>query len=1500
MPTFKEIVDYLENRIHALEATSSTQLPSSQSKSFSKQKATKAGGQEGQRISTLSTTTRNPSKACPCSNGSHKLQRCPTFKALSPQRRLEYINLNKLCILCMMPGHRANNCKSSYRCKECEGKHIILLHDALCKSDSNHPRKEVSCNVTQTDSTSDSEDLQNVLHSYNAVCLPVKSSSCVLLTTARVRHVSPQGYSVVVRALLDSVSESSFITEKVAKKLQLRLSRVNDSVSGIRAISVGQAHIQSELQGSTIEDLSRNLNFTALVLDRITSDIPSAPVKPASTWSHLAGLKLADPDYGRPGPIDVMFGADVTGFLLLDQTRSGSIDEPVAKLSWFGWVLMGRTGQSASTASTQKIQVKGLHTCPNFVLDSFWKTNTDDVSPIKPANRQVFCSTLPQQVDTRHTCASCELQTFWEIEHQLSSPMLSEEDSKCEQHFKETHYRDATGRFVVSLPFKSDQLKQSLSENRLMVMKLYHVNEARTLKSPKIKGMYDDFMQEYLNLQHMRPSRSDTEGNYIPHHCIFKNVDSTPKIRVVFNASFKVKNGNSLNDCLLTGPKLQKDLWMILTSWRQFRVAFTADIIKMFRQIKINPADYTWQRIFWRDSPNEKLRSYELTTVTYGTAPAPYLALRVIQQLAKEEIGRFPEGAEIALRSSYMDDFYGGADTEKEAIAKRESLTMMLAAGGFELSKWASNNSQVCPTLSEEEKPLKINDSISTLGLRWYPHEDSFALKVTLAGQNSSITKRTVLSEITKLFDSMGWFAPVIVTAKIMIQDTWIQGLDWDQRFPPKLEEAWLSFRAMLPGLESIRVPRWIGQSSGGRLELHAFCDASERAYAAAVYAKVIMPDNTVTVHLLVAKTKVAPVKTLGIPRLELCGAALLAKLVASLQSELNTPIDATYAWCDSQVTLTWLYSHASRWSPFVANRVTQIQEILSPKHWRYVRSSQNLADLATRGISTNQLREAELWWRGPSWLHEVALPTFNGAAASSEEAFSEMKRKTVCATARLDNSDDLIERYSSYTRLTRVTAWIQRFIHNCKNKKMKRTSFLTAEELRYATETLIKRVQLTYLQVEFDHVKRKLQLPKKSPLRSLKPMVDNKGLLRVGGRLVNAPSLFYDEKHPIILPYESHLSTLLVRDAHHRTLHAGPQTTRNFLAARFWILRCKTLVHREMHNCIICTRYAGTKLGQIMGDLPPIRLTPVRPFLAAGVDYAGPIAIRASKGRGHSSYKGYICLFVCMSSKAIHLEAVSDLTAVAFVAAYKRFVSRRGICHTLISDNGTTFRGADKELKSMFRQALEFYQRSAARLANHGTDWTFIPPRAPHFGGIWEAGVRSVKHHLRRVIKDSTLTFEELSTMLCQIEACLNSRPLYQLSSSATDPTPITPGHILIGGPLLAVPEPGLEDVKLTPSARWNLLTQMRDQFWHRWRFEYLHTLQQHNKWRVQHDDLHVGSMVLISEDNSPPTHWPMGIIQRTYKGDDGLVRVAIIKTANSVIKRPIHKLCLLPIATE
>ncbi|XP_029155175.1 uncharacterized protein LOC114935959 [Nylanderia fulva] len=387
---------------------------------------------------------------------------------------------------------------------------------------------------------------------------------------------------------------------------------------------------------------------------------------------------------------------------------------------------------------------------------------------------------------------------------------------------------------------------------------------------------------------------------YIPHHAVVRDSSATTRLRVVFNASCRTSDETSLNDHLLVGPKLQLNPVTVLMRWRQHRYVYTADIAKMYRQILVDQRNVDYQRILWRESPEQPVDEYQLLTVTYGTASAPYLALRVVRQLAQDEGASFPLAVPVFLSQLYVDDSVFGADDKILARQTRDQLVALLSKGGFRLRKWVSNCEDLLSDIDPSDhglacsKDLHDDERLNVLGLTWDPGRDIFQVKVSLPVHVSK-TKREILSTIARLFDPLGWITPIVITAKIFLQTLWQLKCDWDDDILVDYATAWERYHSKLSCLHQLEIARWTRSGSHTlKAELHSFSNASTKAYAAVVYLRNIHIDGSIDVCLLAAKSKVAPFKTLSVPRLELA-AAHLSRLVQFVRTTLQLPNIETY-----------------------------------------------------------------------------------------------------------------------------------------------------------------------------------------------------------------------------------------------------------------------------------------------------------------------------------------------------------------------------------------------------------------------------------------------------------------------------------------------------------------------------------------------------------------------------------------------------------------------------
>ena len=411
-------------------------------------------------------------------------------------------------------------------------------------------------------------------------------------------------------------------------------------------------------------------------------------------------------------------------------------------------------------------------------------------------------------------------------------------------------------------------------------------------------------------------ARAGTSEYYLPHHGVLRVGESSSKIRVVFNGSIKTSSGRSLNDILYTGAKLQRDISDILLRVRIHCYIFMTDIAKMFRQIRVHRDDWSLQRILWLDNDGTEV-AYNLSTVTYGTRSAPFVAMRVLRQLVADEGDRNPLAVDPLTRGRYVDDICGGGDSVGELMRVAGQVRVLCAAGCFPLAKWQSNSteflSEFGPDCYDSDQPSRRYHSADSkiLGLHWRSDSDTFDF-TSFRDPIGRITKRVILWEVAQLFDPLGFLTPVVTRAKVLLQSLWIDRLGWDDDVSPQIARQWAEFRDDLSRLLAISIPRWFGASGHSAVEIHGFSDASQTAMGAVVFLRVASGSD-VRVYFVCAKSKVAPLKRLTIPRLELSAAVLLARLTRWVRGQLDLQSVPVVLWTDSSVTLAWVNSHPSR-----------------------------------------------------------------------------------------------------------------------------------------------------------------------------------------------------------------------------------------------------------------------------------------------------------------------------------------------------------------------------------------------------------------------------------------------------------------------------------------------------------------------------------------------------------------------------------------------------------
>lgn len=1532
LPTYNSLITFIKEQVKINERSGLSTTSSANKNYNNKISAPKPNNNT--KFTKSFVTSNNNNTACPlCSKSGHEqYYRCPEFIKLNPKERFNVVKQHNSCVNCLSFNHKTAACKSNKTCNTCQRKgHHSLLHfenntathnssieSRTFRTSTTTPRHLIgiptdhSTNVLPSNSRSavaqcvtddrleqrDGGSLEPALrtHAHTTRC---DTPSSVLLATARVIIKNRDGTEFSVRALLDSGSMNDFVTKGLCDRLSIDINALPEqiTVSGFGG-TTNDVHGDTNIVIHSRFDRNIIFELHPLVVEKITDTLPSSPID-RSMLNYLARTPLADDTFSEPGEVEMLIGAKLFARLLLRGRVNGPPGTPTAIQTPLGFVLMGDAPVAFTHAPASRSLTHIVHT-------NTANTGTDTVSRpahTRPARSQahVFCALTAQPLDAI-------MRSFWETE-EVSTPrsaLLSQEEQACENIYRSTTTRDSSGSYVVALPFKTDPsvLGDSIktSKNRLSAL------EKRFLKSPHLKSAYDNILLDYLDkeyITHLPASEaadeSKSHGYVIPHHGVIRDDKLTTKVRLVLDASASTDTNVSLNDILHSGPNLQSDLFVTLLNFRLFPFALCADVEQMYLRIMVHPDFHKYQRILYRFDLSDPVQMFQFKRVCFGLTSSPYLALRTLHQLAEDEKNNFPLASEVIDQGFYyMDDICFSVKDLSSAKETAQQLIDMFSAGGFKLHKWSSNSSEVLSALPPDHlHPQHITfDATATqkvLGVNWDPQNDNFYF-VTCSPGEVPCTKRNMLSLIARLWDVMGFAAPLILYAKLLIKELWLLKIDWDDHPPQNIITLWNKFQRELPLLSKITIPRHIGVTETCNASLIGFSDASEKGYGAVLYVRS-QTDDDVSVHLLCAKSKVAPVQIVSLARLELMAAHLLTKLIRVVLNTYKNRFNFNniYAFCDSTIALNWIYSSPHRLKTFVANRVAKIQEVISPHHFHHIPGNENPSDCLSRGMTPAQFIQHSVWMTAPSWLKYDISDWPIQPFIAKEENLPESKTITLSNTQTLPKKESpllaLTDRVSRWSKLLRVIVYVLRF-----SKRLKSRGDITAQDLNAAELTVIKAVQNHHFPDLFKAMQS--DKPCLPSFRKLRPFIVD-GIIRVGGRLANS-DLTYDHKHPILMPNKDRVCQLLIDHLHRISCHAGPQLLLSLLRQRFWILSARRTVRARVHACVPCFK-TRPKPAQspVMSDLPVCRLKQSKPFTHCGVDYGGPLYITLCRKRGQRSQKAYLCVFICMTTRAVHVEVAPDLTTDSFLNAFKRFISRRGPVERLYSDHGTNFVGAKAYLHELqqFLNSDAFTSDFRAELANNRISWEMIPPNAPHFGGGWEAAIKSFKTHLFRVIGSQILTYEELLTVLCQVEAILNSRPLGILSEDPSEPLPLTPAHFLNMTPLAYFPSVNEPEINQNLLSRYMLLDRLVHSYWRRWRDEYLHTLQLRGKWNTDACPVKEGMLVLIRDDNSQPLHWPMGIIQQTYTGKDGLIRVVLVKTKTGTFKRPVVRLCPLPI---
>ncbi|XP_059062822.1 uncharacterized protein LOC131855564 [Achroia grisella] len=739
----------------------------------------------------------------------HALFKCDYFINQSVHDRINIIKKNNLCANCL-GFHNINACKSINRCYTCGYKHHSLLHiDSNIRSryDTARPTPQPDQSrvatvqsatpaprSTPSNAQATSGNSNNITLSVTTPAQNKLNNTTILLPTAAV-HVYNQNKRSNVRLFLDSGSMSNFITKTCCNRLNLNITPSNSTIRGIgKTESTSYGYTTFKIHSRY--DARCSYTITARVIDVITDYLPNVRVD-VSQLEHLQSLPLADDDFYSPGSVDCLVGNELFPILLGSDKVTSPTSSVIGLETTLGYIVMGKADcDSPSQNSTL--------------------SNNDKL---------FFCQSDPLPLDTL-------TQRFWELESVPSKTHMSKDDEICENNFKSTYSRDNKGQYTVHLPFK---LPPSKLGNSYAIAKRQYLQLEKKLDSqPDLRKDYNSTIQDYIDkgyLSIVKNPTYDSEHYYIPHRAVYRPDKQTSKTRIVLNAGCKTTSGLSLNDILYTGCNLQTNIFDLLMNLRMFAIGVTADIERMYFCIKLTFDHQPFQRILFRFNTETNIQTYQFNRVSFGVSSSPFLAMRVVRQLASDSRTEYPLAAHEADNHMYMDDYVSSLDGLDAAEKTYQEMINMFSSGGFKLVKWVSNCKEFMTKVDNSHKNPQFvtfdcdsNANTKIIGMQWNPKEDNFKYKIST--DSSQCTKRTILSVTARLFDPLGLLGPITAFLKLLVQECWMNNLDWDAPTPSSISNKWLKFQSELLFLEQIEIPRHVGITRNSHVTLIGFADA--------------------------------------------------------------------------------------------------------------------------------------------------------------------------------------------------------------------------------------------------------------------------------------------------------------------------------------------------------------------------------------------------------------------------------------------------------------------------------------------------------------------------------------------------------------------------------------------------------------------------------------------------------------------------------------------------
>ena len=1010
-------------------------------------------------------------------------------------------------------------------------------------------------------------------------------------------------------------------------------------------------------------------------------------------------------------------------------------------------------------------------------------------------------------------------------------------------------FNEERKRWTASYPWIREPME--LPNNKRFALARMYSTERRIEKDEIQCELYNSQMQDMIDRDASRKVSEEELVNYegpkyyITHHAVIKPSSKSTPCRIVFNSSAKYC-GSSLNDYLAKGPSLLNSLFGVLLRWRQNKIGFIGDIAKMYHSIDIPYADQMTHLYFWRDFRKElSPETYAITKVNMGDRPSSCIAQISLRKSAEESQQKFPEAAEIILKNAYMDDIPGSVNSEEDVKLRMKEIEIVLQSKGFKMKEWIYNGKQQDKDKSNAQLQVQLmmgmedNPEIETesvLGMHWNVNNDliKFNAKIVTKFQT---TKRIILAISNSIFDPMGIITPFTVRAKIILRKVWAYSpkIGWDDAIPNEILNEWNTFMMDMPNIQNLGFERSLTPEDAiGKPFLIIFSDGSKEAYGAVVYIRWKTEKGYIC-RLIAEKSRIAPLKTIDIVRLKLCGAIVSTRLRNTIQKELNFEFQKVIHLVDSEIVHAMIHKESYGFGTFVGNRVGEIQQTSEPEEWGWIEGGLNIADMTTRGCSVEELGPQSEWCNGPQFLTKPDNEWPVRWEVKKDVQVPELKRsQQFIGVVEVNNSKEEtlairigIEHFSKWKLLIHTTARILQLY-----TKFKRGSNLNMD---LTLDALEKAEQFWITEGQ-----RGIQLKK---YIKLQPHEEH-GIIVVGERTARWIANRWNHQEFILLPKDSAVSILIARYIHEKGGHLGEAATVSKIRSKFWIVGVRSIVKTIISRCRKCKEKLKMLCEQVMSPLPLERIKPGPAFLNIGIDYFGPFNVKGEVQKRVTG-KCYGVLFVCLCSRAVHADISNNYSTDSFLHVLRRFASIRGWPRKIFSDNGTQLVGASNELKDLIKDLDWEHIKNYSIEKGSGTEWCFSSADAPWYNGATESLVKCTKRALNAAVGDQSMKFNEMQTVMFEAAQLVNQRPIGRHPSKPEEESYLCANDLILGRASSDIPQGPFED-KVTVRQRFLFTQSVISAFWRRWIEEVFPNLVIQPKWHTAKRNLKEGDVVL------------------------------------------------------